>query len=33
MMCNTGYGFYGKGICNNEGITCDDEFIAQVLYL
>ena len=33
MMCNTGYGFYGKGIFNNEGITCDDEFIAQVLYL
>jgi hypothetical protein len=32
-MCNTGYGFYEKGTCSNEGITRDDEFVIQVLYL
>jgi hypothetical protein len=32
-MCNTGYEFYEKGTCNNEGITHEDEFILQVLYL
>jgi hypothetical protein len=32
-MCHIGYEFYDKGTCNNEGITHDDEFIIQVLYL
>jgi hypothetical protein len=33
-MCNTGYGFYEKKrTCNNKGVTHDDEFIIQVLYL
>jgi hypothetical protein len=33
MMCTTRYGFYENGTCNNEGITYDDEFIIEVLYL
>ena len=33
MMCHIGYEFYDKGTYNNEGITRDDEFIIQVLYL
>jgi hypothetical protein len=30
-MCNTKYGFYEKGTCNNEGITRDDSSIVPLL--